>query len=57
MWLALGSTENQKEYDEEKVFEEMLDREKGDVMLESGGMHHYFLVIYSKNAMLDTGMI
>ena len=58
MWLALGSTEKRKEYDdEEEAPEEMLDREKRDAMLESGGMHYYFLVLYSKNTMLDTGMI
>ena len=41
-------------YDEENVIEEMLEPEKRDEMPESGGMHHHcYLVIYSKNTMLD----
>lgn len=54
MWLILGWNKKGREYDEEKVIEEMLEPEKRDEMPESGGMHHHcFLVIYSKNTMLD----
>ena len=54
IWLILGSNEKRREYDEEKVIEEMLEQEKRDEMPESRGMHHHcLLVIYSKNTMLD----
>lgn len=31
-----------REYDEDKVIEEMLDQVKRDAIPESGGMHYYF---------------
>ena len=42
MWLILGSNETRREYDEDKVIEEMLDQVKRDAMPKSGGMHYYF---------------
>ena len=36
MWLTLGSNKKQREYDDGEVFEEILDREKRDVMSQSG---------------------
>ena len=42
MWLILGSNETRREYDEDKVIEEMLDQVKRDAIPESGGMHYYF---------------
>lgn len=42
MWLILGSNETRREYDVDKVIEEMLDQVKRDAMPESGGMHYYF---------------
>ena len=32
MWLILGSNETRREYDEDKVIEEMLDQVKRDAM-------------------------
>ena len=49
LWLTLGSNEKRGEYDGEEVFEEKLDRDKRDAMPQYGGMHYYFLVIYTKN--------
>ena len=43
MWLTLGSNEKQREYDGE-VFEEILDREKRDVMSQSGVCMIIFLL-------------
>lgn len=56
MWLTLGSNEKQREYDDGEVFEEMLDREKRDLMSQSGSMHDYFFIIFSKNTFLGTEM-
>lgn len=44
MWLTLGSNEKQREYDDGEVFEEMLDREKRDVMSQSGVCMIIFLL-------------
>ena len=40
MWLTLDSNDKTKVYNDDEVFEEMLDREERDVMPESGGMHY-----------------
>lgn len=44
MWLTLGSNEKQREYDDGEVFEEILDREKRDVMSQSGVCMIIFLL-------------
>ena len=44
MWLTLGSNEKQREYDDGGVFEEILDREKRDVMSQSGVCMIIFLL-------------
>ena len=44
MWLTLGSNEKQREYDDGKVFEEILDREKRNVMSQSGVCMIIFLL-------------
>lgn len=44
MWLTLGSNEKQREYDNGEVFEEILDREKRDVMSQSGVCMIIFLL-------------
>lgn len=49
--LTFGSNNNRRKNDKQEDFEEMIDREKRDAMPKSGGMHFYFLVIYSKNTM------
>ena len=44
MWLTLGSNEKQREYDDGEVFEEIPDREKRDVMSQSGVCMIIFLL-------------
>lgn len=44
MWLTLGSNEKQREYDDGEVFEEILDREKRNVMSQSGVCMVIFLL-------------
>lgn len=44
MWLTLGSNKKQREYDDGEVFEEILDREKRDVMSQSGVCMIIFLL-------------
>ena len=46
MWFTLCLNHNQKEYDEEEVFKEMLDRVKRDAMPQPRGMHFSFGCIY-----------
>ena len=50
--LTLCLHENQKENDEEEVFEEILDREKRDAMPQPKGMHLYLSAVCMANAML-----
>ena len=40
LWLTLGSNEKREKYDDEEVFEEMIDREERDAMPQFGGMHY-----------------
>ena len=41
MWVTLCSNDNQRENDEEEVFEEFLDRVKRDAMPQPRGMYFY----------------
>ena len=46
MWVTLCLNDNQRENDEEEVFEEIIDRVKRDAMPQPKGMHFYFGCIY-----------
>ena len=46
MWVTFCLNDNQRENDEEKVFEEILDRVKRDAMPQPKGMHFCFGCIY-----------
>ena len=56
MWVTFCLNDNQREHDEEEVFEEILDRVKRDAMPQPKGMH-FVLAVYIKNARLDMVLI
>ena len=49
MWVTLCLNNNQRENDEEEVFEEFLDRVKRDAMPQPRGMHFYFACIWLRS--------
>ena len=48
MWVTLCLNDNQRENDEDEVFEEVLDRVKRDAMPQPRGMHFCFECIYQE---------
>ena len=48
MWVTLCLNDNQRENDEDEVFEEVLDRVERDAMPQPRGMHFCFESIYQE---------
>ena len=49
MWVTLCLNDNQRDNDEEEVFEEFLDRVKRDAMPQPRDMHFYFTCIWLRS--------